>query len=171
MSRQKKWSVIKVCHKHHSTLSRNEINFLNLNHNNSSPTKQTNWIEFCLSFTMLAVQEFFCPIFLEESAEVSISFPLIIYLLHSSISRILQMETKKRGIFPWTSVAPWVCVCGKYQDFLKFNFPTETLGALKTHLTGTGREEKLEMYFLKNLEDISINQSQLQLSQARYQVV
>ena len=42
--------------------------------------------------------------------------------------------------------------------FLKFHFRTETLGALKTHLTGTGGEEKLEMYFLKNLDDISINQ-------------
>ena len=67
MSRQKKWTVIKVCHKHAATLSRNKINFLNLKHNNWSPTNQ-------FDFTMLAQQEFFCPIFLEESAEV---YPLI----------------------------------------------------------------------------------------------
>ena len=35
------------------------------------------------------------------------------------------------------------------------SFP-EVLGALKTHLTGTGGEEKLEMYFLQNLYDLSI---------------
>ena len=43
-------------------------------------------------------------------------------------------------------------------QFFVFNFlHTETLGALKTHLTGTGGEEKLEMYFIKNLDDISMN--------------
>ena len=50
-----------------------------------------------------------------------------------------------------------LCFSKISSSFLLHFLYTETLGALKTHLTGTGGEEKLEMYFIKNLDDISMN--------------